>query len=323
MKRVSLLLAALLQLAPLGRIGLVSQVATPSSIAIVFTWLAGAAVFLGRYDAVSGASASVSGLVKYVDTTPVGTPTNYVAEPVGEPFKYRITVSNPGVDIDRNYFDCVPLPPGLTIDTNAGAAGYITGIPTEVGTNLVTLIAGNLDYPTPATALATIVIYPSNAPPVIVRQPESRSVLAGSNLTFSVGAEGSLPLAYQWLRDGTMLNDAVSASLALTNVSVALSGDYQAVVTNLFGSVTSLVARLTVREESLLEVRLGGATFSSNTFHFVITGPIFTNYVLWMSPDFNQWTPLATNWVIDGYLEFSDPDAALDPRRFYRVSLEP
>src|SRR5439155_18133757 len=108
----------------------------------------------------------------------------------------------------------------LTINTNAGAAGYITGTPTEVGTYEVTLTAGNLDYPTPATASATIVIYPTNAPPVIVSQPESLSVLAGSNIVFSVVADGSLPLSYQWLRNGTVLSDAGTSNLTLNSSSL-------------------------------------------------------------------------------------------------------
>src|SRR5882672_5241586 len=137
-KCASLALAALLQMAPLCRVAVVTQVASPSCLAIVFTWLAGAAVLLGGYDAVSGASAAISGLVKYSGTTPVGAPTNYVVEPPGDSFKYRITVSSPGVDVDKNYFNCIPLPPGLTINTNAGAAGYITGTPTEVGAYDVT-----------------------------------------------------------------------------------------------------------------------------------------------------------------------------------------
>ena len=328
MKRAPLALAALLQLVPLCRTGALAQAAAAPSIAIVFTWIAGAAVLLGGYDAVSGASASISGLVKYVDTTPVGTPTNYVVEPVGEPFKYRITVTNPGVDVDKNYFNCDPLPDGLTINTNAGAAGYITGIPTTVGTYLVTLTAGNLDYPIPATAPATIVIYPTNTAPSIIGQPESLSVRAGSNAVFSVVAEGSLPLSYLWLKDEVPLSNASSALLTLTNVTVDLSGNYQAVVTNDFGSITSLVARLTVREDSIFQVTLSAATLSSNAFSFTVSGPsntnaFNTNYVIWTSTDLTAWTELARTNHPDGYFMFIDTDAGSYPIRFYRVSFFP
>jgi len=292
-------------------------------MAIVFTWLAGAAALLGGFDAVSGASAGISGLVKYNGTTPVGSPTNYVVEPVGQIFKYRITVSNPGTDFALNYFNCVPLPPGLTINTNLGAAGYITGTPTTVGTWNVTLIAGNLNYPTPATLPATIVIFPTNAPPVITTQPQSQSVLAGSNVTFSVTASGSLPLAYHWTKNNAALTGKTSPALSFTNVTSSHSGDYRVIITNSFGSVTSAVARLTVREPFRIELRLGQPVLNNDVFHFQVTGPIYTNYVIWRSTDLGGWTPIRTNWVIDGYLEFSDPAAMGEPSRFYRVSIGP
>ena len=316
-------MAALLHLLPLCRLAVLSPATVSSPLAIVSAWVAGAVVLLGGYDSVSGASASIAGLVKYVGTTPVGSPTFLVTEPVGQLFKYRITVSNPGVDVAKNYFDCVPLPPGLTINTNPGAAGYITGTPTTAGAYHVTLVAGNLNYATPVTALATIVLYTPNMAPLITNAPASRSVLAGDKVTFSVGADGSLPMFCQWLRNGAELGGRTAFSLALTNVTTDLAGDYQAVLTNAFGSVTSTVARLTVREPFRIDLRLGQASVVSNSFHFVATGPIYTNYVVWRSSDLRAWLPIKTNWVIDGYFEFTDPEGFPDLDRFYRVTLSP
>ena len=51
-----------------------------------------------------------------------------MAEPTGLPFKYRITVTNPGTDFDKNYFDCVPLPPGLN-----GRLAFLPGRPARPG----------------------------------------------------------------------------------------------------------------------------------------------------------------------------------------------
>src|SRR5262245_48613085 len=184
MRLASLILAAFLQARPIclgaGR----NRLTGPPRAAVIFAWLAGAVALLGTYDAVSGASAAVSGLVKYVGTAPVGSPTNDVFEPVSQPFKYRITVTNQGTDIANNYFNCVPLPPGLTINTNLGSAGYITGTPTTVGSYTVTLVAGNANYPTPATLPARILIYQPNAPPVMANQPQNQNIMVGSNVTF-------------------------------------------------------------------------------------------------------------------------------------------
>ena len=321
--RASLVLAVLLRVCGLYRVPVAGRALAPAPAAFVLTWLAGAIVLLGSYDAVSGASASVSGAVKYSGTTPVGAPTNYIVEPLGQTFKYRITVTNPGVDFAQNYFNCVPLPPGLTINTNPGAAGYITGVPTAAGAYAVTLVAGNLNFSTPSLLPATLVIFPPNAPPVITNPPASQSVLAGSNVTFSFGATGSLPMGFQWSFGGANLLGQTSTNLTITNVTTAAAGDYRVVVTNTFGSVTSAVARLTLREPFLISLVLSDAVMTNDAIRFQVAGPIYTNYVVWRSTDLRAWTPIKTNWVLDGYLGFSDPGASSRPSSFYRASLLP
>jgi len=278
---------------------------------------------LGHYDAVSGASASVSGMVKYAGSTPVGSPTNYAAEPMGVPFKYRITVSNPGTDISGNYFNCFPLPPGLTINTSPGAAGYITGTPTSVGSHIVTLLAGNLNYPTPATLPVVITIYPPNTAPVISAQPQSVSVLAGRAVSLPVGVYGSLPLNYRWLFNGTNPVGGGSATLSLAGVTLAQAGDYHVVVSNSFGSAISEVARVTVQEPSSLDLRLTQENWTNGSFQFTATGPLLTNYTVWGSVDLSQWLPLQTNFVIDGVLRYNNTEAATRTNRFFRVSFGP
>ena len=316
-------LAAVLQVLPICRVAVISQSAAPSTWALVMTWVAGAVALLGSYDTVSGASAGVSGLVKYSGSTPVGTPTFEVAEPMGQAFRYRITVSNPGTDIAKNYFNCIPLPPGLTINTNLGGTCYISGIPSLAGTYLVTLVAGNLNFPTPATAPATITIYLPNAPPVVTSQPQDQSVLLGSNASFQAEVSGTPPLSFQWQRSGTNLAGATAPTLSFTTVQPAAAGNYQLFISNAYGSVTSAVARLTVREPFAAPLLLGGLMVGNGTFQFQVTGPIRTNYVIWRSSDLRTWTPVSTNWVIDGLLRFSDPTAAGGGARLYRASVAP
>jgi uncharacterized repeat protein (TIGR01451 family) len=322
-KIASLFLAAVLQVLPICRVAVVSQATAPSAWVLVMTWVAGAVALLGSYDAVSGASAGVSGLVKYSGSTPVGTPTFDVAEPMGQAFRYRITVSNPGTDFAKNYFNCIPLPPGLTINTNLGGSGYISGTPKAAGAYAVTLVAGNLDYPTPATAQAMITIYLPNAPPVIDTQPHDQSVLVGSNAIFQAEVSGTPPLSFQWRRSGTNVPEATTPALAFTDVQPDDAGSYQLFVSNAYGSITSAIARLTVREPFLVQLLLGGPTVRNGSFQFQVTGPIHTNYVVWRSGDLQAWTPISTNWVIDGLLQVNDPTVAMDERRFYRASVAP
>lgn len=77
--------------------------------------------------------------------------------------------------------------------------------------------------------------------PAIVTPPVSASVVSGGTATFSVGATGSAPLAYQWRLDGSAIAGATAASY-----SAGVAGSYTVTVSNSAGSVTSAAATLTV-----------------------------------------------------------------------------
>ncbi|NDB77477.1 MAG: hypothetical protein EB141_17855, partial [Verrucomicrobia bacterium] len=86
----------------------------------------------------------------------------------------------------------------------------------------------------------------SSAPPAITTSPVSLSVNSGSLVTFSVVASGAGPFGYQWLRNGTALPGANNVSLSFNATNRAISGIFAAIVTNIYGSVTSSPARLRV-----------------------------------------------------------------------------
>jgi hypothetical protein len=92
----------------------------------------------------------------------------------------------------------------------------------------------------------TPILCNSIKPPVITNQPASQIVVNGGTATFSVTAGGSGLLSYQWSFNGMNLFGAISASLALANVSTNNEGNYQVDITNPWGSVTSSVVTLTV-----------------------------------------------------------------------------
>jgi hypothetical protein len=131
---------------------------------------------------------------------------------------------------------------GVSIPNATNATLTIPGQPFHTGPGNYSVIAYNpFGYAISTNALLTIV-----SPPYVITPPQSQSIGAGSNVTFTVAADGSLPLAYQWLANGTNLPGATAASLTLTNVQAANAGPYSAVVANSYGSVTSDVAMLTV-----------------------------------------------------------------------------
>ena len=84
------------------------------------------------------------------------------------------------------------------------------------------------------------------AAPSLTAQPQSQTVSDGTTVTFSVGAYGSQPMSYQWLWNGATLAGATNSVLTFTNVHADRETNYAVVVTNIWGSVTSTQASLTV-----------------------------------------------------------------------------
>ncbi|HKW28175.1 MAG TPA: immunoglobulin domain-containing protein, partial [Verrucomicrobiae bacterium] len=82
--------------------------------------------------------------------------------------------------------------------------------------------------------------------PVITTQPTNQTVVVGRTATFSVSANGTAPLSYQWLFNTTNIVGATNASLALNNTQLTNAGTYAVVVSNLAGSARSSNATLTV-----------------------------------------------------------------------------
>src|SRR5262249_48907967 len=86
----------------------------------------------------------------------------------------------------------------------------------------------------------------SPTPPSIIFQPTSRTVTVEETATFSVTAIGTAPLSYQWRFNEADLVGATGPSILLSNVQLAQAGNYNVIVSNAVGSVTSAVAVLTV-----------------------------------------------------------------------------
>ncbi|MCW5557482.1 MAG: hypothetical protein KIT22_06600 [Verrucomicrobiae bacterium] len=86
--------------------------------------------------------------------------------------------------------------------------------------------------------------------PEIVFQPASTSADVGGSAGFSVTATGTAPLAYQWYLGDTKINGATGNTYTNANVQSGDFGSYTVVVGNNFGSVTSIVATLSLRRFS-------------------------------------------------------------------------
>ena len=110
------------------------------------------------------------------------------------------------------------------------------------------------------TSKSIDLVLPSDPRPVINVQPPSYSGNPGDNVSFSVTVSGLAPLSYQWRKDGANIVDGATgngstnfgtttAVLGITNAQPADSASasgYSVVITNLYGSVTSSAAVLTI-----------------------------------------------------------------------------
>jgi hypothetical protein len=74
------------------------------------------------------------------------------------------------------------------------------------------------------SANATLTVNALVTVPSITTQPASQTVTAGANVTFTVGANGTAPLSYQWRKNGTDLIGATDSSLVRNNITSADAG---------------------------------------------------------------------------------------------------
>ena len=97
------------------------------------------------------------------------------------------------------------------------------------------------------TTLFEVEFIPGATAPSVTTDPEDQTALVGQDVNFNVLASGTLPLSYQWYYNtNTLLTDATNSILTLTNVQLSDAGGYSAIVSNAYGSATSVVAQLTV-----------------------------------------------------------------------------
>jgi hypothetical protein len=146
-------------------------------------------------------------------------------------------------------------------------------------------------------------VEPGN-PPSVTDDPDDVTVNEGEAATFRVTAQGSSPLTYRWLRNGVPVTGLTSNAYVVTAAARTNNQDvYACLVSNYYGTATSLGACLTVISNSTLTVTLAppaavaqgarwslnnGATWlasgdSTNLVHGTYS-VAFTNLTGWRAP---------------------------------------
>ena len=81
--------------------------------------------------------------------------------------------------------------------------------------------------------------------PTVLIAPVGGTYFVGNPFTLSVNAGGTA-IGYQWLKNSNSIAGATADILTITNATATNSGYYQVVITNSAGSVTSIVAAISV-----------------------------------------------------------------------------
>ncbi|MCX8157922.1 MAG: hypothetical protein N3J91_16030 [Verrucomicrobiae bacterium] len=160
----------------------------------------------------------------------------------------------------------------------------------------------------------------STSPPGLVAQPASVTVFAGQPAAFSVMATGTPPLSVQWLRNGDAIPGATNFVYSFVASLADAGATWRAVVSNLYGTVMSDTAMLTVLPENGWKVRLplneGAGTVTTNLGNLGGTGafiqqggfPVFSTNV-----PMGFYAPASNLFAVDfGVLGASDGNRAID-----------
>jgi hypothetical protein len=178
-------------------------------------------------------------------TLPAAAPASFSVSAFGsEPLAYRW------------FKDGAPLADGGKISGSATPTLTVSAVQAVEMGNYSVKVSNEIGFTN--SALAALIV--TGAPPQITLQPQSQSVPCGGRVTFTVVANGSAPLAYQWRANQTAILDATNASVTLTNLALSAGGAYSVVVSNPAGSTNSLDANLVVTDPvASLTVQRNGA----------------------------------------------------------------
>jgi endonuclease/exonuclease/phosphatase family metal-dependent hydrolase len=108
-----------------------------------------------------------------------------------------------------------------------------------------------------------------NAGPSITTQPAGRALIIGGTASFTVGASGSPAPSYHWrknavpLSDGGSVSGSETATLTINPVAAGDQGNYDVLITNTCGNVTSARAPFWLRGDLNCDGLVNGLDISS------------------------------------------------------------
>ena len=160
--------------------------------------------------------------------------------------------------------------------------------------------------------------YPGS--PLVVRQPQAQTILAGERSTLSVIASSGVSMSYQWHQQPSDRPDGLivgATNAAYTTPPLSTNATYWVSISNSAGSVLSDKATVTVVPASprLTLEQVAGLPL------LTLDGPVGITYRIEYSTNLNatNWTSLVELSSSTTRFTFSDSGWTNSPARFYRA----
>ena len=197
------------------------------------------------YRSISGSS---TGLVDQVTVTPGATAPIITGSPQGKTVPAGTNVTFSVSALGTPPFGYFWKSNNLDFTFTTSSSLTLTNVQTNsvgIYSVLVSNVAG-----TATSSNAVLVV--TSSPPVITVQPASAARALRGNALFQAAAEGSEPLTYQWQFNSNNLSLATNRDLIFGPIQASNSGFYRIVASNLFGTVASTNAFLTVAHSAMI-----------------------------------------------------------------------
>lgn len=177
-----------------------------------------------------------------------------------------------------------------TVGTNS--ATYTTPVTTSADNGAKFQVVITNSEGSATSSIATLTVTATAVKPTIKTQPANVTVTAGQTATFTVVANGTAPLTYQWKKDTANVGTNSATYTTPATTSADNGAKFEVTVTNSAGSVTSAIATLTVNAAAVkptITTQPAAATVTAGetaTFTVIATGTAPLSY---------QWTKAGAN----------------------------
>lgn len=203
--------------------------------------------------------------------------------------------------------------------------------PGTILTNLTQIFSSEDDLnPSDNASTVTTTVLCSGATPAIVYNPSSISACPGSSVTFSVAADSTAGLSYQWRKDGTALAGATGTSYTVASVSSSDLGLYDVAVSTSCGTVISGAALLSLNQGLPSAITHRGF-LADGSFELQFSTGCGGTYYMQYSEDLVTWKTstqaVSGNGGLGRWVDAGPPSTDSMPKatsaRFYRLVQQP